>query len=220
MAGPAARAANETFRANVRFFNPITDTRDLYFRTQGEDREIRSTFNGPSGRYLYESESPRLLLYRMSGTGEEAQRTPVATVNLPETGQNYLVFLLPDRRNGTDSYLTRAFNDNTQTLPRGNTCIYNLSAAPIAVKYGESKLLVKEGSSGMVNNHKAKWMGLAGGSGEDTISLDLPVQIAVKNDEKWKTVYRSVWYLNEEARYKIFVIPETQNTVRVVQVVD
>ena len=58
MAGPTAHADNETFRANVRFFNPITDTRDLFFRSQGEDREIRSTFNGPSGRYLYESESP------------------------------------------------------------------------------------------------------------------------------------------------------------------
>ena len=216
MAGPTAHADNETFRANVRFFNPITDTRDLFFRSQGEDREIRSTFNGPSGRYLYESESPRLLLYRMSGTGEEAQRTPVASVNLPAAEQNYLVFLLPDRRGGTDSFMTRAFNDDIRNFPKGNTRIYNLSSNPIAVKYGEAELLVKGGSSDTVDNRKARWTGFDGDGGNT--SLDLPVHIAVKNDEGWKTVYRSVWYPNEDVRYQIFIIPESKNMMRVVQI--
>ena len=219
MAVSTSRASDEPFRANVRFFNPITDTDELYFMSQGKDLEIRCTFSEPSGRFLYQGGSPRLVLYRMTGAGEDAQRTPVVSVNLPASGQDYLVFLLPNRHGGADSLQAHAFNDDVRNLPNGSTRIYNLSSATIAIKYGDTRLLINGSSAKTINNRDARWNGLTNASSTSHKGGDLPVHIAVSKDEKWKTVYSTVWYLNEDKRYQVFVIPEN-DAVRVVQVSD
>ncbi len=215
-----SQASEEIFRANLRFFNPITDTRDLFFMSKGEDREIRCTFSGPSGRYHYEGPTGRLQLYRMSGTGESAQRMPVASLTLPATGEDYLVFMLPDRNLGTEGFLTRVFNDNIQLLSKGNTRIYNLLPNTIAVKYGEQEMIIEKGSSKTVNNREAMARDSKESSDTDYQHLDMPVHVVVRNTEGWKVVYRSVWYPIIEARHQVFVIPENKGAVRVVQITD
>ncbi|MBC2594969.1 hypothetical protein H5P28_11945 [Ruficoccus amylovorans] len=202
-----AQPTDETFRANLRFFNPVSDTRQLYFMSASHDREIRATFNGPSGRYKYEGESPRLVLYRKSGSGENIQRTPVGTATLPSSGGDYLVFLVPEKPD-SNNLLTRVFADDTRNFPRGHTRVYNLSSEPVAIQYGTARLMVAPGSIEMVDNTDADLPALGKNGAPPERGLDTPIRVGVSKNGEWKMIYRAIWYLSRQARHSIFILPQ------------
>lgn len=209
----------DPFRAKVRFLNPITDTRDMFFMSQGEDHEIRATFNGPSRKYQFEGANSNMVLYRMSGQGENIQRTPIASIDLPAPDQDYLVFLLPDRLGAQERYLTRVYRDDTKKASRGNTRIHNLGNSPLAIKCGGEQVVIPAGESKTLDNRKAREGGDGGLLFKDRYA-GTPIHMAVKNENEWRVVYSSIWHLTDSGMSQYFIIPERRNAVRVVQVSD
>jgi hypothetical protein len=218
---PTARAqpAEGGFQANVRFYNPVSDTSRLYFWSDGRDQEIRATFNGPSARYRYEGDTSRLLLYRLSGSGENIQRTPVGSVTLPASGGDYLVFLIPADASGS-KFSTHILTDDMRSFPPSNTRVCNLSGSSVALQVGEARLVVPPGSIRMINNREAHLPMTGEGGALPKGGLDTHVRAGINKDGDWTVFYRAIWYLSEQARHTIFILSQGDDRLRLLQITD
>ncbi|WP_309386255.1 hypothetical protein [Cerasicoccus frondis] len=206
---------DQLYSAELRFFNPMEDTRGLYFMSEGEDQEIRATFNGPSKSYTFKSNSPNLILYRIKKNGAAVERNQVAQIPLPESGGEFLVFMSPNGSNEEDQYLGRVFDDSSTTLIKGNTRIHNLTEEPIAMRYGASEFQVAPSDSKTLRTRS----GAKGDNGTE-VSIDFPVHIVMNTEGRWRSVYRSIWYPREDARVQVFIMPQSKKAIRVYQVMN
>lgn len=221
----AQQGGNDLFRAQFRIFNPIRDTRELFFMSAEEDREIRASFNGPSRRFSLESPSPELVFYRIEKemnqeTGEEdITRIPVGSVTLPAAGREYLILMIPTSTGSSEEYSFHIMEDGLDRFPRGNTRVFNLSSSPIAMQFGSAQFGVAPGSIHTISNREAR---LTSRTGDDVGARDMEtsVRVGVNIEDEWRLIYRSIWYLTQSGRHQIYIIPSPRGNLRVVHTAD
>lgn len=151
--------------------------------------EIKAEWNNPSEPMHYHGPA-NLQFYRLRGMIEgQPSLSPFHKVPLPSGAKHVLlIFFLNDQ----GGYSAFPVDVGLQDMPEGSLKILNFSNDEIAVEIGSSTKVMPNRSSWMVPVSEAG-------------NSQLRMQIATRQNEKWKLIFRTAYAVNEDSRMILFI---------------